>query len=115
MKREIKFRAWDESQKYMAYQGTPDLEDIQSFIHHFGDKKLLQYTGFLDINGKEIYEGDILKKGKYKYFVIFLDGAFICFHLELKDWDGSHLRWGGIWRFKELNFEIEVIGNIYEK
>ena len=22
---ELEFRAWDESQKYMAYQGTPDL------------------------------------------------------------------------------------------
>ena len=26
--RTIKFRAWDESQKYMAIQGTPDLETI---------------------------------------------------------------------------------------
>jgi uncharacterized phage protein (TIGR01671 family) len=59
--RTIKFRAWDESQKYMAYQGTPDLETIQSFFHHFGDKTLMQYTGLKDKNGKEIYEGDILK------------------------------------------------------
>ncbi len=37
---EIKFRAWDEAQKHMAYQGTPDLETIQSFMHHFGNNKL---------------------------------------------------------------------------
>jgi hypothetical protein len=42
--RTIKFRAWDESQKYMAYQGTPDLETLQSFIFHFGDKPLMQFT-----------------------------------------------------------------------
>ena len=61
MNREIKFRAWGESQNYMAYQGTPDLETIQSFMHHFGDKKLLQFTGLKDYNGKEIYDGDIVQ------------------------------------------------------
>ena len=61
MSREIKFRAWDDGQKYMAYQGTPDLETIQSFMHHFGDKKLLQFTGLKDYAGKEIYDGDIVQ------------------------------------------------------
>ena len=58
--RTIKFRAWDESQKYMAIQGTPDLETIQSFFFHFGNKTLMQFTGLFDKNGVEIYEGDIL-------------------------------------------------------
>ncbi len=61
MKREIKFRAWSESQKYMAYQETPDLETIQSFMYHFGNKLLMQFTGFKDFDEKEIYEGDILE------------------------------------------------------
>lgn len=61
MSREIKFRVWDESQRYMAYQVTPGLETIQSFTHHFGDKKLLQFTGLKDYEGKEIYDGDIVQ------------------------------------------------------
>jgi uncharacterized phage protein (TIGR01671 family) len=67
MNREIKFRSWDESQKYMAYQGTPDLETIQSFMHHFGDKELMQFTGLLDCDGKEIFEGDIIEGVSYLY------------------------------------------------
>lgn len=59
MSREIKFRAWNVD--YMAYQGTPDLETLQSFIFHYGDKELMQYTGLKDKKGKEIYEGDIIE------------------------------------------------------
>ena len=58
--REIEFRAYCPETKNMAYQGTPDLETIQSFMFHWGDKILMQYTGFKDRNGKKVYEGDIV-------------------------------------------------------
>jgi hypothetical protein len=60
MNDKIQFRAWDEKQKYMAYQGDPDLETLQSFIHHYGDKELMQWTGFCDCNGKKVYDGDFV-------------------------------------------------------
>ena len=69
--RTIKFRAWNEEQKYMAYQGTPDLETLQSFIFHFGDKELMQFTGLHDKNGKEIYTGDILQLKRLDGSVLF--------------------------------------------
>ena len=117
--RTIKFRAWDENQKYMAYQGTPDLETIQSFIHHFGDKKLMQFTGLHDKNGEEIYEGDILFCHEYdssdtsRCIVQTFKNAVVGFN------NGSFYYYptGNMKQPNQLlmyAYKPEVIGNIYE-
>lgn len=106
MNRDLKFRAWDESQKYMAYQGTPDLENIQSFIHHFGDKILMQFTGLLDKNGNEIYEGDVVTHlhSADTCVVVFQKSTAMFLAQEIGD--------------EQMGFGIEdvteVIGNIHE-
>lgn len=124
--REIKFRAWvneeDEEYSRMVYSEQP----IVTILGHKYGKKgvarpsgfsnidnqpkperyvLMQYTGLKDENGREIYEGDIVRhaadEGVYK--VIFEDGGFYVKNLFEYD-------------FQTINeYPLEVIGNIYEK
>ena len=62
--KELKFRVWEGD--YMIYQGSPDVETLQSFIFHHGEKELMQYTGFRDCMGKDIYFGDIYYDKSHK-------------------------------------------------
>ena len=60
MKREIKFRAWDKENKKMAQVSRIDFGP-GGIKYLVDDSVLLEYTGLHDKNGREIYEGDILK------------------------------------------------------
>jgi uncharacterized phage protein (TIGR01671 family) len=117
---DIRFRAWDESQKYMAYQGTADIETLQSFIHHFGDKELMQSTNIFDKNEKEIFEGDYLKYsneyGRLHYYKVrrVKGGLVINTHSDDVNKDTNFYSACADMQTMQWIKQCEVIGNIYE-
>lgn len=109
--REIKFRAWDKEKKmwtnWKCYDNMFYFMDKITGAWIRDDKfnrfELMQYTGLKDKNGKEIYEGDIvryysfIKDKKLLAEVIFEEGCFV-----IDDYYLGHKK------------RVEVIGNIYE-
>lgn len=125
MNRIIKFRTWSGKEMIMLnlFQVEHYKEDFvlrdQSESGGWIDDTLtepywpiMQFTGLLDKNGKEIYEGDvfILKKDIPIYRVVKYD-TYNCNYIATNpDYENIPV---GKWILETYN-EFEVIGNIYE-
>ena len=120
--RDIRFRAWDKVDKLMYYnvQNGIDFDDNSNYefrrflgsqfqkADDYHEWILMQYTGLKDKNGKEIYEGDVVKHSGRLKSIIRFDEEDVGFKMFNKTMGRMHPS-------KEFfSKAVEIIGNIHE-
>ena len=135
MRREIKFRFWNHIVNRMSEVYT--LEQLHKEKVTWTNVIELQYTGLQDKNGKEVFEGDIIKWKTTRYHneehqkkqvampkffispVLFHEGSFlvnesdkVCLDVEI--YDTFLICFFSDSMDNKFDFKAEVIGNIYQ-
>ena len=111
MNRVIKFRAWSDRKKKMIFGPTGDnpspswIIALPQVIN--SEIPVMQFTGVMDANGKEIYEGDVVELEGFEPFAVM--------ELEAGWRMKNNTRVYDLWDHAgEQSHPCKVIGNVWE-
>lgn len=118
------YRVWNpEHQKYEKWDGfNPSIPDRILDSHK---NPVQQFTGKLDIEGKEIWEGDLVElryavqlnstlKESFGVYEVFYDDYYACFSLKVYKRNWYDNGFGDTHQIAEYSGVCRVIGNLYE-
>ena len=105
-----KFRAWNsETKEIEVFETYEEISELfLALSADDGFYSIMQSTGLVDKNGKEIFEGDILGTNDG------LLNGIVEWRTDLGLWTNSLLRYNNFERLCSIANSREIIGNIYE-
>lgn len=105
-----KFRIFDKKKKRFLGDFTMEIDkfgihvlDEFNYVVDEDDRVLMQSTGLHDVNGKEIFEGDIVKYWENIGYIEFYQGSWVI------NWND-----GSLFDLYDNDNNLEVLGNIHE-
>jgi uncharacterized phage protein (TIGR01671 family) len=120
--KELKFRVWVAEQKHFYFFNLETLQFVLRNNHFSPDNTVQRFTGRVDVNGRHLYEGDIVRvmsRGDwfddeitYYNTIVTFNNSIGAFTTKTQKAIDEHPEYNGT--FLYTHESVEIIGNIFE-